>query len=273
MNRLAIGTGIAYFLGTVSTADIVVKKMAGPDLRGEGTGNPGAANAMKVLGTKAGLAVMAGDIGKGVAACAVGGALAGPAGAHLAGTASVAGHCYPVMNGFKGGKGVATSVGQCLATFPAYFPIDVAVAAATAAVPAWKQRAFAATLASSACWVVGGIVWWAKGWRNAWGPKPTLMLPLCALASSAIIAERFLAAGTPSAPSPDLPPPVTGATTTPAGATPGAPTSSAGDVSTVLEASHGGASAVAGPDETGGIASPPAGDASTVLEASPEGGA
>lgn len=200
LNRLGLGVGIAYLLGTISTADIVTKKMSGSDLRTQGSGNPGAANAMKVLGKKAGLAVMAGDISKGVAACAIGGALAGPTGAHLAGTASVAGHCYPVMKGFKGGKGVATSVGQCLATFPAYFPVDVGVAAATAAVPAWKQRAFAATLASSACWVVGGIVWWVKGWRNLWGPKPTVMLPISALLSSAIIAERFLAAGNPNPP-------------------------------------------------------------------------
>jgi glycerol-3-phosphate acyltransferase PlsY len=198
LNRLGLGIGVAYGLGTISTADIVVKMMSAGDLRSRGSGNPGAANAMKVLGTKAGLAVMAGDISKGVAACAVGGILAGPTGAHLAGTASVAGHCYPVWNGFKGGKGVATSVGQCFATFPAYFPIDVGVAAATAAVPAWKQRAFAATLASSACWVVGGFVWWMKGWRNLWGPKPTIMLPVSALLSSAIIAERFIAAGNPS---------------------------------------------------------------------------
>ncbi|MFT4658613.1 MAG: glycerol-3-phosphate acyltransferase PlsY [Candidatus Aldehydirespiratoraceae bacterium] len=198
LNRLGLGIGVAYALGTISTADIVAKMMSAGDLRSQGSGNPGAANAMKVLGTKAGLAVMAGDISKGVAACAVGGVLAGPTGAHLAGTASVAGHCYPVWNGLKGGKGVATSVGQCFATFPAYFPIDVGVAAATAAVPAWKQRAFAATLASSACWVVGGFVWWMKGWRNLWGPKPTIMLPVSALLSSAIIAERFIAAGNPS---------------------------------------------------------------------------
>lgn len=195
LNRLGLAVGISYLLGTISTADIVVKKMSGSDLRSQGTGNPGAANAMKVLGTKAGLAVMAGDIGKGVAACVVGGVLAGPTGAHLAGTASVAGHCYPVSNGFKGGKGVATSVGQCFATFPAYFPIDVGVAAATAAVPAWKQRAFAATLTSSACWVVGATLWWLKGWRNLWGPTPTIMLPISALLTSAIIAERFIAAG------------------------------------------------------------------------------
>ena len=198
--RLGVGVAVGYLLGTFSTADLVARRVAGVDLRDEGTGNPGAANAIKVLGPKAGLAVMAGDITKGIVACGVGGALAGGAGAHLAGTASVAGHCYPVWNGFKGGKGVATSVGQCFATFPAYFPIDVAVAAATAAVPAFKQRAFAATLASSCCWVVGGVVWWAKGWRNAWGPRPTVMLPLTALMSSAIIAERFIAAGNVSAP-------------------------------------------------------------------------
>ncbi len=200
LNRVGLGVAIGYLLGTVSTADLVVKRSgAGADLRTSGTGNPGAANAMKILGTKAGLTVMAGDIAKGAIACGVGAALAGPTGAHLAGTASVAGHCYPVWNGFKGGKGVAASVGQCFATFPAYFPLDVGVAAATASIPAFKQRAFAATLASSCFWVVGGVVWWAKGWRNLWGPKPSIMLPVSAALSSAIIAQRFLAAGDPHA--------------------------------------------------------------------------
>jgi glycerol-3-phosphate acyltransferase PlsY len=198
--RLVTSVGVGYLLGSFSTADAVSKWMGGGvDLRATGSKNPGAANAIKVLGTKAGLAVMAGDITKGAVACGVGAALAGSTAAHLAGTASVAGHCHPVWNGFHGGKGVATSVGQCLATFPAYFPIDVGVAAATAAVPAFKHRAFAATLVSSGVWVVGGVVWWAKGWRNLWGPKPTVMLPVGALLSSLMIAQRFIAAGDPSA--------------------------------------------------------------------------
>lgn len=194
-NRLIAAIGLGYLLGTVSTADIVARRLTGTDLRSSGTGNPGAANARKVLGAKAGLVVMGGDISKAVVACGVGGALAGPTGAHLAGTASVAGHCYPVWNGFRGGKGVAASVGQCFATFPAYFPVDVAVAAAASAVPVVRQRAFGATLASSVFWVWGGLLWWRKGWSNAWGPKPTVMLPISALLSSAIIAERFVAAG------------------------------------------------------------------------------
>jgi len=199
VRRLAQAVGVGYLLGTLPTADVVSRRIGGGlDLRQEGTGNPGAANALAVLGPRAGLVIIIGDIAKGAVACGVGAALAGPPGAHVAGTASVAGHCYPVWSGFAGGgKGVATSVGQCLATFPAYFPIDVAVAAISASSPRWKQRAFAATLASSACWVVGGALWWAKGWRNLWGPKPSALLPLTAAASSAIIARRFLEAGPP----------------------------------------------------------------------------
>ena len=137
---------------------------------------------------------MAGDIGKGAVAGGVGAMLGGPAGAHLAGSASVIGHCFPVWNGFRGGKGVAASVGQCLATFPAYFPIDVGVAALAMANPRVKQRALTATLASCAMWVLGGLVWWRKGWPNLWGPTPGSGLPLAAAVSSSVIVSRFLAA-------------------------------------------------------------------------------
>ena len=191
---IVVAATIGYLLGTFPTADLVARRASGGkvDFRAAGTGHPGSANAIKVLGTKAGLQVMGGDVAKGLAACAAGAVVAGPAGAHIGGTAAVAGHCYPVWNGFRGGKGVATSVGQCLATFPAYFPIDIAVAAGTAAVPALKQRAFVATMVSSAAWVLGAVLWWGKGWRNAWGPRPTALLPLANLASSALIAKRFI---------------------------------------------------------------------------------
>jgi acyl phosphate:glycerol-3-phosphate acyltransferase len=188
---------IGYLLGTAPTADIVARRASGGtvDLRTAGSGNPGGANAMAVLGSRVGSLVMVGDIGKGALASAVGGVVAGRPGAHLAGTAAVVGHCYPVWNGFRGGKGVAASVGQCLATFPAYFPIDLAVAAITVSNPRWRQRAFAATAVSSVCWVLGGLVWWRRGWRNLWGPRPSLGLPLAAAASSAVIAHRFVSAG------------------------------------------------------------------------------
>lgn len=184
-----------YFIGAFPTADIVPRRASGGtvNLRTSGTGNPGGANALKVLGKRAGYTVMAGDIAKGALASGLGGLLAGPAGAHLGGTSSVVGHCFPVWSGFHGGKGVATSVGQCLATFPAYFPIDIGVAAAVAANPRLKQRTFTATSISCAVWVLGGLVWWRKALPNLWGPAPSPLLPLFSAISSGVIVYRFIA--------------------------------------------------------------------------------
>lgn len=166
------------------------------DLRSLGTGNPGASNAIKVLGPRWGYAVMAADISKAAAACALGRTVAGPRGAHVAGTASVVGHCFPVWNGFRGGKGVGCSVGQCLMTFPAYVPIDLVLAGLTTT-RRWRSRSYAATLVASSAWVAGAAVWWWRRWPNAWGPQPTVDLPLAAAASSAVILYRFASARLP----------------------------------------------------------------------------
>ncbi len=166
--------------------------MGGSDPRRSGSGNPGAANVASTIGPTAGFVTLVADIGKGAAAGRLGLRLAGSVGADAAATAAVIGHCHPVWSEFRGGKGVATSVGQVLATFPAYFPLDLAVAVATAALPGWKQRAFAATTVSSVAWVAGSAVWWRRQLPNAWGPTPSMSLPLGALASSLVIRGRFL---------------------------------------------------------------------------------
>lgn len=195
--RLLAAAAAGYLLGTVPSADLAARAatQGRTDLRSAGSGNPGAANAIKVLGPRWGYAVMAADIGKGVAASGLGRRIAGSGdGAHVGGVAAVVGHCWPVWNGFRGGKGVATSVGQCLVTFPAWSVADLGVAGVTAASPRWKQRAFAATVTSSAAWVLAALVWWRRGLPNGWGPEPTATLPLAAAASSAVILQRFLAA-------------------------------------------------------------------------------
>jgi glycerol-3-phosphate acyltransferase PlsY len=140
---------------------------------------------------------MAADIAKGAVAAGAGRRVGGPAGAHLAGVAAVVGHCYPAWNGFRGGKGVAASVGQCLATFPVWTVPDLALAGAVAASPWWRRRALAATAASSAAWVAAGVLWWRRGWPNLWGPPPSAALPVAAAASSAVILARFAAARPP----------------------------------------------------------------------------
>jgi glycerol-3-phosphate acyltransferase PlsY len=195
--RLLAAAGAGYLLGTVPAADIASRLAAGGsvDLRAVGSGNPGAVNAMTVLGTRWGYGVLAADIGKGVAASALGRWCAGVNGAHVGATAAVVGHCFPAWSRFRGGKGVSTSCGQCLATFPAYFPIDVGLAWAVAH---WRQRALPATAVASAAWVAAGVLWWRRGWPNAWGPEPTAALPLAAAVSSAVILSRFATARDPS---------------------------------------------------------------------------
>jgi glycerol-3-phosphate acyltransferase PlsY len=184
-----------YLAGTVPSADLATR-LAGSttDLRTTGSGNPGAANAIAVLGPGWGYGVMAVDIAKGAVACRLGDRIAGGTGAHAAGVGAVVGHCFPVWNGFRGGKGVATSVGQCAATFPAWSVLDLGLAGAVAASPWWKRRAYAATAVSSAAWVLAATVWWRRGWTNLWGPAPTPALPAAAALSSAVILSRFAAA-------------------------------------------------------------------------------
>jgi len=182
-----------YLIGTIPCADTAARLATGgtTDLRYSGTGNPGAVNAMAVLGARWGWGILAADAAKGALACAAGRGFGGSTGAHVAGTAAVVGHCLPVWNGFRGGKGVAVSLGQCTATFPAYLPIDLGVAWA---VGRWKGRTFPGTLAASTTWVLAGVLWWRKGWPNAWGPPPSAALPISAAVSSAVIAYKFLTA-------------------------------------------------------------------------------
>lgn len=188
-----------YLLGMVPSADIAAKLAArlegkdhSIDLRDAGTGNPGATNAGHVLGTKWGAGVLVVDIAKGALASLAGRRFAGSAGATIGATASVVGHCYPAWNRAGGGKGVAPSIGQVLGTFPVYFPLDFAVAAATVAVPTFKEKAFVANSVASVVWVASSTLWWKKGWSTGWDPTAPAALPIGAAVSSAVIASKFL---------------------------------------------------------------------------------
>jgi len=196
---LPVASAVAgYLVGTIPSADVAARLATGgaTDLRTVGSGNPGAVNAMEFLGKGWGFGILAADAVKGVLACAVGGRLAGGTGAHVAGTAAVVGHCFPVWNGFRGGKGVAVSMGQCLATFPAYVPVDLGVAWA---VGKWSGRALPGTAAASATWVAAGALWSSRRWPNLWGPPPTAALPLASAVSSAVILYKFATAKRPPA--------------------------------------------------------------------------
>lgn len=182
-----------YALGMIPSAHLA-SRLAGvnADATEEGgTGNPGGLNAAHVLGTRWGAAVTAVDVAKGVAAAALGRRLAGERGANLAATAAVVGHCHPI--GRRGGKGVATSIGQVIGTFPAYLPIDVGVAVSTAALPWFKRRTEAATRVAALTWIGAGLISWRRGWPSGLRRRTPLAVPAGALASSMVIAGRFRA--------------------------------------------------------------------------------
>lgn len=187
---VALAGVVGYLAGTIPSASIASRLASGGavDLRTAGSGNPGALNAAQQLGTRWGVAVLVADAAKGALGAVAGRRLAGPAGGYLAATTAIAGHVAPVWTGFRGGKGVATSAGACLAVFPAYFPIDAAVAAAGAA----STRNPETTIRiSSLAWTVDAFVWWRRRLPNAWGPPATAGLPLFAAAGSAMILARF----------------------------------------------------------------------------------
>jgi acyl phosphate:glycerol-3-phosphate acyltransferase len=119
---------IAYFLGNFATSYIVSMRSAQIDIRKHGSGNAGATNVLRILGAKAAALTFLGDALKGVAAVLIGRYIAGSNGALLAGLFVVVGHNWPVTLGFKGGKGVATTIGSMLAINPLLVLIVFSVA-------------------------------------------------------------------------------------------------------------------------------------------------
>lgn len=105
----------AYLIGSISSAIIICRLMGLPDPREQGSGNPGATNVMRIGGKKAACITLLGDLLKGLAPVYMAKLLGAPTELlAVTGLAAFLGHLYPVFFGFKGGKGVATSVGVLL---------------------------------------------------------------------------------------------------------------------------------------------------------------
>ncbi|MEO6539718.1 MAG: glycerol-3-phosphate 1-O-acyltransferase PlsY [Ferruginibacter sp.] len=117
---------VSYLIGSIPTALLVSKRFFGIDIRDYGSGNMGATNTFRVLGSRYGTMVMVIDILKGMAAVMLYNFLPFYLNHDLErtnlmlglGLAAVAGHIFPVFAGFRGGKGVATLLGMVLAIQP-----------------------------------------------------------------------------------------------------------------------------------------------------------
>ena len=149
---------VAFFAGAIPFGVLVSRAFYGTDIRRSGSGNIGAANALRTLGKRGALAVLALDALKGFAPTLAAGALGGTLPATLAAFASVAGHCYSPFLGFRGGKGVATFLGAVIAL---WWPAGIAFALVwLAAVVACGYASVGSMLAGAA---MAPVLWFGLG--------------------------------------------------------------------------------------------------------------
>ena len=109
---------IGYLLGNIQTAIIVSRAYYHDDVRNHGSGNAGSTNMVRVYGYGPGAITFAGDFTKAFLGVLLGQLVCGEIGGYLAGLFVVVGHCWPVFDGFRGGKGVASSYSIAIFTFP-----------------------------------------------------------------------------------------------------------------------------------------------------------
>jgi len=123
--NVAILLVLAYLIGSIPTAVWVSKWVYGIDIREHGSGNAGATNAFRILGSKAGAGVMFGDMMKGFLAVKLSMLSPFPVLSEpfvnlqiFLGLAAVLGHIFPIWAEFRGGKGIATLFGMILSIHP-----------------------------------------------------------------------------------------------------------------------------------------------------------
>jgi glycerol-3-phosphate acyltransferase PlsY len=153
------GAGVAlaagYLIGGVLFAAVVSRRFHRLDIRNVGSGNPGFTNVYRVLGRRSGAMTLAGDLGKGAAAAALGRWFVadffggdGVALGALAGVGAILGHMFPLYFRFRGGKGVATAAGAFACVLPA--PTGIAVLVWLLALLAGRYMSLASVLGSLA---------------------------------------------------------------------------------------------------------------------------
>ena len=126
---------IGYLFGNISSGILIAKLYGVGDIRKQGSGNAGTTNVLRTLGWVPSVLTLVGDCLKGLIPALIGKWIAGDIGLLVGGTFAILGHDFPALFGFKGGKGIATSLGLILAINPwiavILFVLVVAIVAVT----------------------------------------------------------------------------------------------------------------------------------------------
>ena len=164
-----------YLIGSIPTAGFL-GRWRGVDLRSEGSGNPGTANALRTSGVTLAAVVLAVEAAKGLAAVSAGDWLGDESGAIAAGLGAVAGNVYNVWYRFQGGKGLGISLGVLAGLWPvALLPILVVMVAGVLI----SRSAGIASLVAISALILSAILWASTGWSTG-GVEPGARLVVLA---------------------------------------------------------------------------------------------
>ncbi len=133
--KSALAMVISYLIGSLSFGYLAGRLLKGIDIREFGSGNTGSTNILRTLGVGPAAVVFILDVSKGLAAVYLAKALGlGPSLIMLSGVAVVVGHNWPVFFNFRGGRGIATSLGVLFGLAPGVMLIALAAGVAVIAV-------------------------------------------------------------------------------------------------------------------------------------------
>ena len=113
---------VGYLFGCIPVGVLIARMYANTDIRKTGSGNTGTTNVLRTLGWIPSVMTLAGDCLKGVLGALIGKLIGGEAGMLAGGLFAVLGHDFNAFMGFKGGKGIATSLGITIVICPAVAP-------------------------------------------------------------------------------------------------------------------------------------------------------
>jgi len=178
-----------YLLGSIPFG-LVLTRMAGlGDIRTIGSGNIGATNVLRTGNKGLAAATLILDSGKGAFAALAAAALASPDAAAVAGLFAVLGHNFPVWLNFKGGKGVATTLGVLLAVS---WPVGVAACATWLVVAAIFRYSSLAALVALAL-----SPFYALIWSDSWVTVTALILAVLAIIRHRANIQRLVTGAEP----------------------------------------------------------------------------
>lgn len=166
---------IGYLIGCISFGYFAAKIFKGKDIRNVGSGNAGTANVIRNYGWAIGLFTFVGDVAKGAAAAYIGyllcpqaGVLGGSPvhiGVCIGGLAAVVGHIWPVFLKFRGGKGVATSLGVFLIMMPIHTLVALGVSVILIAVT--RTMSVGSLVGTLLMTAVSGVFFFGDWWHHA----------------------------------------------------------------------------------------------------------